>query len=709
MTKPVCLTLSSLCWCLLYGFFNSAWAFTPLYYNTHAYTHALELKPIPYQSYKIAKSVFLPDFKDSEFGIIDSLSGDYSQDNCAAYTLSSCPSGANCSSCPFDAHRFKFNSCKTGYKLSGSSCIPSSCQAIGLSSSVPSGQVCTKITQSGLTCYKGCRNVSCSGYSLSCSSKPANSSSLTKCPDCNSAYSNCSNNVCKIAQCNDGYKIANNGTSCIPLDDTCPDGYFKTCDTGIESTVSPTTTEAGTKCYQCKPSTKIPDCAALQQAINNASSGQTVTMDADVTCLSTLNMKNGVTLDGDNHTLTFDDDAYMKVDSKNNSLTLSNINVRNNYVDRNAIGLFAFGSDIILHNTNIVAYGTAISGSSYSIVISGTSNISSINEKSFSGHINSLIIKENANVKSFGRSSEKLNILSMEISKGANLEVWEDISDIDFYNSTNDYKIAGTLTLASYAELQNHYGTITVENGGKIFAFSNYLRFNNLTVKKGGTIEMSSEFYGNLQLVYNGSTIFEEGSTITLIGGHIVALKDSSNFTNYGNLTLSGSKVINYKTGIDCGQADCILGGNINITASKTASGGILSGNFVSVKGNLNITVESGSNVNIFEGEELQQYENRGITVENGAQVNVNILSTGGNNEIFRGGGKYATFMQKGGTVNIIYVDGTYSNVISNYSGEVVKITGGIMSIKYKGYGNINEKSILVTSPGKLILDYTPL
>ena len=99
MTKPVCLTLSSLCWCLLYGFFNSAWAFTPLNYNTHA----LELKPIPYQSYKIAKSVFLPDFKDSEFGIRDSLSGDYSQDNCAAYTLSSCPSGANCSSCPFDA------------------------------------------------------------------------------------------------------------------------------------------------------------------------------------------------------------------------------------------------------------------------------------------------------------------------------------------------------------------------------------------------------------------------------------------------------------------------------------------------------------------------------------------------------------------------------------------------------------------------------
>lgn len=340
MTKPVCLTLSSLCWCLLYGFFNSAWAFTPLYYNTHAYTHALELKPIPFQSYKIAKSVFLPDFKDSEFGIIDSLSGDYSQDNCAAYTLSSCPSGANCSSCPFDAHRFKFNSCKTGYKLSGSSCIPSSCQAIGLSSSVPSGQVCTKITQSGLTCYKGCRNVSCSGYSLSCSSKPANSSSLTKCPDCNSAYSNCSTNVCKIAQCYDGYKIANNGTSCIPLDDTCPDGYFKTCDTGIESTVSPTTTEAGNKCYQCKPAPQyeIPDCETLRGklAYNRAN----VTLDTDITCSSTLEFGENVSLDGNGHTITFvsnyygDTPIYMKGTYFAAKLSNITIDIKNDNYER---------------------------------------------------------------------------------------------------------------------------------------------------------------------------------------------------------------------------------------------------------------------------------------------------------------------------------------------------------------------------------------
>ena len=410
MTKPVCLTLSSLCWCLLYGFFNSAWAFTPLYYNTHAYTHALELKPIPFQSYKIAKSVFLPDFKDSEFGIIDSLSGDYSQDNCAAYTLSSCPSGANCSSCPFDAHRFKFNSCKTGYKLSGSSCIPSSCSTLGYSSYVPSGQVCTKITQSGLTCYKGCRNVSCSGYSLSCSSKPANSSSLTKCPDCNSAYSNCSTNVCKIAQCYDGYKIANNGTSCIPLDDTCPDGYFKTCDTGIESTVSPTTTEAGTKCYKCRvlndtcpngyfktcesgtrgdpvlteagsqcwqcKTTASPECSQFSKSWPN----NTVILEKDITCTDTIDVGTN-SINGQGHTITFVfedrlknglsfrnysnslyDDGYR---IENLNIVLDASNLQNNDTYTNAVISFNFSdsafTELYFNNVNISANITDMS------------------------------------------------------------------------------------------------------------------------------------------------------------------------------------------------------------------------------------------------------------------------------------------------------------------------------------------------------------
>lgn len=48
-----------------------------------------------------------------------------------------------------------------------------------------------------------------------------------------------------------GYKIADNGTTCAPLDDNCPINYYKTCETGTQG--DPKYTELGTACWQCKP------------------------------------------------------------------------------------------------------------------------------------------------------------------------------------------------------------------------------------------------------------------------------------------------------------------------------------------------------------------------------------------------------------------------------------------------------------------------
>lgn len=227
-------------------------AFDRPLHNTHTYTHTLELKPIPLNTIKLAKSTFLPDrFDDLGLSDYDSLEGNYNSDACTGYNLISCPPNGNCSSCPSNSSRLKLNSCKSGYKISNNNCIASSCSALGYEASVPLNKICTTTTQSGLTCYKDCRNVSCSGYSLNCSNKPANANLLSKCPDCNSAASNCGDNVCKVSQCEDGYKIASNGSSCVPLDDTCPSGYYKECETGTQG--EPVLTEAGNQCFQCKP------------------------------------------------------------------------------------------------------------------------------------------------------------------------------------------------------------------------------------------------------------------------------------------------------------------------------------------------------------------------------------------------------------------------------------------------------------------------
>lgn len=237
-------------------------------HDTPIFTHTAELKPIPSNSYKIAKSVFLPDYGNdlgmSGFNSIGNTNV-YTPDACLDYTLSSCPDNALCSVCPTSSQRYKFISCRSGFNASGNTCIATSCSSAGYYASVPSGQICTKISLGALTCYNNCRAVSCSGYSISCSSMPENAQSVAKCGDCNSDASNCDDNVCKVSQCANGYKIANGGTACIALDDTCPDGYYKECETGTQG--DPQYTEAGSACYQCKP--KPVGCPSGTLDLNN--------------------------------------------------------------------------------------------------------------------------------------------------------------------------------------------------------------------------------------------------------------------------------------------------------------------------------------------------------------------------------------------------------------------------------------------------------
>ncbi len=222
--------------------------------DSHTYTHIAELKPIP-NSYQLAKATFLPEATD-DFGFSgSSLENGHNQgDNCSGYELTSCPVHGSCSSCPFDRRYQRLISCSNGYTKTGNRCKASSCSTIGYLTEIPANKICTKHNEDDLTCYKDCKTVSCSGYTLNCDTfNVANSSGKTMCPDCESANANCSPKLCKLTSCIDGYKISESGTTCVALDDNCPDGYFKSCDTGTMG--DPEYTEKGSACYQCKPKT----------------------------------------------------------------------------------------------------------------------------------------------------------------------------------------------------------------------------------------------------------------------------------------------------------------------------------------------------------------------------------------------------------------------------------------------------------------------
>ena len=212
-------------------------------------------------SFQLAKTTFLPDkFEDLGFGGFTDIDHDYNPSECGAYPLSSCPKNATCNSCPSNSSKYKFVSCKTGYSYIGGSCLASSCATLGYYSQVPDGKICTKTTEGTLTCYKNCRDVSCSGYTLDCTKNPTNVLSLEKCPDCTYPDAKCGDDVCKIFECEAGYKISADGGVCVQLDDTCPSGYYKECETGTQG--DPVMTEAGSRCYQCKP--EVQTCPAGQ-------------------------------------------------------------------------------------------------------------------------------------------------------------------------------------------------------------------------------------------------------------------------------------------------------------------------------------------------------------------------------------------------------------------------------------------------------------
>ena len=123
---------------LLPAFFNSALALDAPQHDTLTYTH--ELKPIPQESFQIAKATFLPYIKDSEIGFSgNELKGDYNftgdcSNKDSLFTSKNCiyPKALVLSSqCPFlpgyytrceCLSKFSKTSCNSPYILGGESC-----------------------------------------------------------------------------------------------------------------------------------------------------------------------------------------------------------------------------------------------------------------------------------------------------------------------------------------------------------------------------------------------------------------------------------------------------------------------------------------------------------------------------------------------------------------------------------------------------------
>lgn len=206
-------------------------------------------------SYQIAASVFLPEALDEDYSFSGSKleeSHETSLEKCNGFDLSSCPAHAICLKCSFD-NKYKFSSCQTNYKKSGTSCVAKSCSEINSAyrADVPSNQICSIVSTPVSTCYQSCRNIDFSAYPLDICPSGASCKDHPDCTSTSTQKANCTVVKKKITGCPSSQKINAAGTACIAKDDTCPANYYKTCDTGTQG--DPKYTELGTACYQCKP------------------------------------------------------------------------------------------------------------------------------------------------------------------------------------------------------------------------------------------------------------------------------------------------------------------------------------------------------------------------------------------------------------------------------------------------------------------------
>ncbi len=195
---------------------------------THSHTtHGLE--PIQ-ASYQIAKLQFLPDLKDSETGWAgNKIGGTYNKNDCSAYPLKSCPTGAKCSKCPF-AKKYKINSCSAPFILSEGACVCPAVVAL-----VYPNDVCTAYCSPRAGTTRRC-------IKKSCTPSPDQTGCTRGTQACDDGCGKNTRKCCNACVSRAISKPANshfiNYTSCIDGDGThdtpggwaCDSGYHKSAD-----------------------------------------------------------------------------------------------------------------------------------------------------------------------------------------------------------------------------------------------------------------------------------------------------------------------------------------------------------------------------------------------------------------------------------------------------------------------------------------------
>ena len=256
MKKYITRTIIAFSYFFCFGIFNLANAFDLSSQNSYV----TELKPIQ-NSFQLAKATFLPDYgNDLKMSDYDTIDNDYNSSACRDYPHSSCPAGARCEPCPFDATKYKVNSCQSPYILSNNTCT---CPAsVSLNNQ---NDVCIKYCGSTCidkTCTPSINKTSCTNGFKDCDNGCGQNTRkccvactdkvITKPENSSFVYANCiddngSKQIKTDWVCNEGYEKSEN--TCIKKEE-CPNSEYKLTMCPYDGNCSSCTASSGKKYYK---------------------------------------------------------------------------------------------------------------------------------------------------------------------------------------------------------------------------------------------------------------------------------------------------------------------------------------------------------------------------------------------------------------------------------------------------------------------------
>ena len=398
-------------------------------------------------------------------------------------------------------------------------------------------------------------------------------------------------------------------------------------------------------------------CLTLQDAIESAKAGDTITLLRDVTISESIVITKDLTIDGNGHKITVTGAYGIDIQAAEVDLVINNLTIESNLYALNMRGA-SDNSTVEINNSNLIGC-IALNVWGENVEITATdSNFTSVDNAT---HENYSAVKLNNN----GTVSAEGTIIT--ITGGSIIARDENGNPTSAAtNATATGKINISDTTVVIGEINEYVAVVVYEGYSNFYGyFALKDAINKATNDPTATVKLLRDIEVSEALVINGNVKIDlNGKKVTLVDATkevncVFSIENGTVSITNGTIVTDNGQAIYAGVDKDSSYAPVITLENVTLEGAEFG---------LSVFGGANVTL--GDKVVISGSvEALRVWNNATVTVNAGAEITCT-----GNGEVAR-----AIAVYESASVSI--VGGTITGIVDKIAGTIV-ITGGLFSLK---------------------------